>query len=176
MLSVDDIKGLGFEYYELSGGPFFVLESLGLPAILLSLDPLTGSVNISFDTDGTPIPASDKCILSATYFSCIGDFTDFILNNAILRQYAESMGLSKKVQKYDLGKLRASLGMTQKEAAASIWVSVRKWQRMERIAGLAEVVMFVECNDGRFVVPESPFDIFRIGDAVFSLSDMKVKS
>ena len=88
----------------------------------------------------------------------------------------EMKKMTKKVQKYDLRALRGVLGMGQSEAAASIGVSVRKWQRMERSAGLVDVVMFVEGNAGRFVVPESPFDIFRIGDGVFSLSDMKVKS
>ncbi len=75
--------------------------------------------------------------------------------------------------KYDLQKLRKALKLSQKEAADSIGISVRSFQRMESNADLVDVTKFVLANSGKFVYPSHPFEFFKVGEKMFSLTEIK---
>ncbi len=79
-----------------------------------------------------------------------------------------------KVQKFDIKKLRKALGMTQAEAASSLEMSTRNYQRVEAdVVRLPVLVQFIKANGGKFKVPEDPFEVFEIGDRIFSQKDFK---
>lgn len=82
--------------------------------------------------------------------------------------------MAVKIQTYNLQKLRKALKMSQKEAAESIGVSVRSWQRLESKAELENVTKFVLANAGKFVYPSHPFEHFAINGQMFSLAEIKI--
>ena len=82
--------------------------------------------------------------------------------------------MTSKIQTYDLQKLRKSLKMSQKEAADSIGLSVRSWQRLESRAELDILTKFVLSNAGKFVFPSHPFEHFTINGQMFSLTEIKI--
>jgi transcriptional regulator with XRE-family HTH domain len=80
--------------------------------------------------------------------------------------------MKQKVQKFDIKKLRKQLGLTQEQAASSIGMSTRNWQRIEsNPVSLPMMVEFIQANGGVFKVPENPFDVFVVGDTIFSQKD-----
>lgn len=82
--------------------------------------------------------------------------------------------MTAKIHKYDLQKLRKALKLSQKDAADSIGVSVRSWQRMESDADLVNVTQFILANAGKFVYPSHPFEFFKVGQNMFSLTEIKI--
>jgi DNA-binding transcriptional regulator YiaG len=83
--------------------------------------------------------------------------------------------MKQKVPKFDIKKLRKQLLLTQEQAAASIGVSTRSWQRMESSpVSLPRLVEFIQANGGKFRVPDNPFDVFIVGEFIFSQKDFTV--
>lgn len=81
----------------------------------------------------------------------------------------------KKVQKFDIKKLRKEIGMTQAEAALSMGVSTRTYQRIElEPVRLPVLAHFVLASGGKFKVPQNPFEFFEIGGKTFSQNNFTV--
>jgi len=83
--------------------------------------------------------------------------------------------MRQKVQKFDIKKLRKALGMTQAEAASSLEMSTRNYQRVEsESVRLPVLTQFILANGGKFKVPQNPFEVFEVGEAIFSQKDFLV--